>query len=98
MPKPTTCTAGSENFSEDSNGSKPKTFAGGTIDTRYAILGQVRIQGFTWGGNFAPGTHVLDIGFSRGPFRLTFTNAVSSFQLDAERAQFSDVQSLTLTA
>jgi hypothetical protein len=40
VPKPPR-TAGSENFSEDAEFSKPTTFAGGTIDGPYGNVGQV---------------------------------------------------------
>src|SRR5690348_6193011 len=50
-PKPT-CTAGSENFSGDADGSKPTTFAGGTIEGPYTDVNGdtpgVRIQGTSW--------------------------------------------------
>lgn len=96
VPKPT-CTAGSDNFFDDANGSQPTTFNGGTIDTPYASAGQVRIEGVNWFGFFAAGTHIVDIGISPGPFRLTFTNAVSSVQLDAQ-ANIHTGHTQTLTA
>ena len=83
QPKPP-CTAGSDNFSDDAGGSQPTTFAGGTIDGPYAFDGQIVIQGSNWLGGFPVGTHALFNGFSTNPFRLTFTQAVSSVQLDAD--------------
>src|SRR5689334_19717790 len=59
---PPTCTAGSENFSEDADGSQPTTFSGGTIDTAYGLNGGIRVQGSSWGGTFPDGTHLLFTG------------------------------------
>jgi hypothetical protein len=98
VPKPT-CTAGSENFSGDAEGSVPTTFAGGTIDGPYADFGQVFIQSPSgqWFGFFPDGTHMLFSGLSGAPFRLTFTEGVSSVQLDAQ-ANTHDAETQTLTA
>jgi hypothetical protein len=82
-PKPT-CTAGSENFSTAADNSTPTTFSGGTIDSAYDTTpAGVRIQGTSWNGTFAVGTHVLFTGVATS-FKLSFTNAVNSVQLDAE--------------
>ncbi len=90
QPKPT-CTTGSENFSEDAVGSKPTTFAGGTIDTRYGSAGGV------YGPNFGFSANFLYSGFAVNSFQLTFTNAVRSVQLDAQPNVFGTVDQ-TLTA
>jgi hypothetical protein len=56
------------------------------------------VLGTSWGGTAFPvGTHLLFSGFNPGPFRLTFTNAVSSIQLDAQ-ANFTIGQTVTLKA
>jgi hypothetical protein len=94
VPKPP-CTAGSDNFSDDAEFSQPTTFNGGTIDGPYASSGGIYIQGSSWFGNFPDGTHVMFTGESGNPFRLTFTTAVNSVQLDA--TVNAGVGSLTLT-
>jgi len=62
LPKPS-CTAGSEDFSGDAEFSQPATFAGGTIDTAYGsesgVEGGVYLQGTSYFGGFADGTHVV---------------------------------------
>jgi hypothetical protein len=98
IPKPA-CTAGSENFSEDADGSMPTTFAGGTIDGPYGTqVGSgtpgVLINGVEFLGDFAAGAHVLYTGQTATAFGLTFTNAVNSVQLDAES---DSLGALTLT-
>lgn len=94
------CTAGSENFSEDADGSTPATFAGGTIPSyggnRFAPPG-IAIQGTDWAGFFPDGAHVLYTGSDATPFRVSFTNPVSSVQLDAETDDFATF-TLTLNA
>ena len=97
LPKPT-CTAGSDNFSAYEHQSQPTTFAGGTIDTAYGPGGLVQgilIEGQSAFYGFIPdGTHMLWTGYGVDSFRLTFTTAVSSVQLDAWPA---NVFSHTLT-
>jgi hypothetical protein len=85
-----TCTSGSENFNADVLYSEPTTFSGGTIDTAYGDSGGVLdpVAGFS--NNF------LYTGFGVNSFKLTFTNAVNSVQLNAEAATFADTN-LTLT-
>jgi hypothetical protein len=86
VPKPP-CTAGSDNFSDDTDLSQPTTWLGGTIDGPYTGDGGVRIQGTSWNGTFSTGTHLVFTGHhaeANATFRLTFTNPVSSVQLDAE--------------
>jgi hypothetical protein len=82
-----TCSAGSETFSGDTVGSQPTTFSGGTIDTAYGDNGGVLsgIAGFT--------VNSLYSGLSVNSFKLTFTNPVSSVQLNAE----SDVATISET-
>jgi hypothetical protein len=97
-----TCTTGSENFSEFTTGTPgdtPTTFSGGTIDTAYGYIGGVYLQNpyFPWQGSFTDGTHVLFSGKGATPFRLTFNNAVKSVELDADPNSFADVTQ-TLTA
>jgi hypothetical protein len=108
-PKPPTptCTAGSENFSADADGSQPTTFAGGTIETPYGnasldISPGILIQGSSWlliggtnWGKFVDGTHVLFTGWAMNRMGLSFTNAVASVQLAAQSFQISPVN-LTL--
>ena len=94
---PPPCTAGSEDFSGDAEFSQPTTFAGGTIDTAYGTDGSVRVQGSSWGGAFADGTHLLFSGFDVNSFQLTFTNAVSSVELDASSNVLYTTTNLTLT-
>lgn len=95
-----TCTAGSDNFSSDAEFSVPTTWAGGTIDGPYGPGGSVRVEGSSWfSGTFPIGTHVLFTGGlgASAPFRLSFSNPVSTVQLDA----MSDVvatSTLTLKA
>jgi hypothetical protein len=100
MPKPT-CTAGSEDFSADADGSTPTRFTGGTIDTAYSVHGGVVVQGTSWTGTgtFPSGTHLLFTGHigENVPFRLTFTSAVGSVQLDAEPGNAGGA-TVTLTA
>jgi hypothetical protein len=96
--KACTTTAGSENFSGDAEFSQPTTFSGGTIDTAYGSGGGVLVQGSSWGGAYAAGTHVLFTGFSVNSFQLTFTNAVGCLQLDAESNFFGATTNVTLTA
>lgn len=95
-PKPT-CTAGSENFSEDADESDPTTFSGGTIDGPYGSEGDVRVQGDDWNGGFAAGAHLLFSGEGVSSFQLTFTHAVGSVTLDAQPGTFNSVTD-TLTA
>jgi len=91
MAKPT-CTAGSDNFSDDANFSRPTTWAGGTIDGPYANVGQViPFNGQQWMFN-------RDTTGIAAPFRLTFTNAVSSVQLDARANTNIAATTLTLKA
>jgi len=78
------CVAGSDNFSGDAEFSNPTTFAGGTIDTAYGPDGNIRIEGSSWAGFFAAGTHLVFTGFDVGTFHLTFTHAVNSVQLQAQ--------------
>jgi hypothetical protein len=84
-----TCTAGSENFSEDADGSQPTVFSGGTIDTAYGDLnndpGGVRVQDSSWFGTFPSGTHLLFSGNGVNSFQLTFNQAVRSVQLDVQQ-------------
>ena len=91
----TTCTAGSENFSGDADLSQPTTFAGGTIDTSYGVGGGIHTQPDSWGGGFPSGTHLLFTGEGANSFRLTFTNAVASVQLDQEPNLGSPTDTLT---
>jgi hypothetical protein len=95
-PKPT-CVAGSEDFSDDAEFSQPTTFTGGTIDTAYGIDGGIFVQGSSWGGGFADGTHLLFTGTTVNSFRLTFTEAVGSVALEAQSTTF-DPTTETLTA
>src|SRR5262245_30318710 len=87
MPKPT-CTAGSDDFSDDANLSVPTMWNGGMIEGPYGTAVQepagVLINGLSFLGDFDAGAHVLYTGSTTSPFQLTFTNAVSSVQLDAE--------------
>jgi hypothetical protein len=97
---PPSCTAGNEDFSGFNVGDKPTTFSGGTIDTPYGYLGQVWVQNAfgIWNGNFADGAHLLFSGYPGAtPFRLTFNNAVSSVELDADPNDVN-VVTQTLTA
>jgi len=89
------CTAGSENFSEDAVGSKPTTFAGGTIEGPYASGGGVLAAISSVG--LPLGTHFLYSGITVGPFRVTFTKAVSSLHVLGGSDSFA-VQTVTLTA
>lgn len=92
------CTAGSENFSEDADGSQPTTFSGGTIDSAgYADLGGIYIEDTDWFGFFAPGTHILFGGFTTTPVQLSFTQAVDSVQLQAQSNDYGDALTVTLT-
>jgi len=61
---PSTCVAGSEDFSGFAEFDQPATFAGGTIDiTFWGTLGGILVQGSTWpGGTFAAGTRVFTHG------------------------------------
>ncbi len=87
QPKPT-CTPGSENFSGDAEFSQPTTFAGGTIDTAYGsesgVEGAVYVQGTSYFGGFADGTHLIYSGRGVNSFTLTFTKPVGSVALDAQ--------------
>jgi len=92
-PKPT-CTAGTEDFSEDAEFSKPTAFAGGTIETAYGLGGGVYPSGL---GGFS-GQNVWS-GLGVNSFQLTFDHAVSSVQLDAESPTLDPrTVHLTLTA
>jgi hypothetical protein len=86
MPNPA-CTAGSENFSEDAFGSQPTTFSGGTIDSAYGFNGKVL-------------NPTLFSGAGVNLFRLTFTNAVGSVQVDATSSSGgpTNPNTVTLTA
>jgi hypothetical protein len=87
QPKPP-CTAGSENFAADAEFSQPTSFSGGTIDTSYGPVGGVLVQGSSWNGGYAAGTHVLFTGLNVNSFHLTFTNPVGSVSVDAEANTF----------
>jgi hypothetical protein len=91
------CVAGSENFSGDAEFSTPTTFSGGTIDTAYGTLGGVLVQDSSWFGAFASGTHLLFSGLEVPSFKLTFTKAVGSVQLDAQTDSFPGSFNVTLT-
>jgi hypothetical protein len=95
VPKPT-CTAGSENFSDDALGSQPTAFAGGTIDGPYAEFSGVQLTTGAISG-WSANQRILNAGNTVGPFRLTFTNAVRSVQLEAISDTFL-AATLTLTA
>jgi hypothetical protein len=97
VPKPT-CTAGSEDFSGDADLSQPTTFAGGSIDGPYQGQGGIHVEGISWGGFFADGTHLEFNGLSSAPFRLTFTNAVGSVMLDEQADSFDTGVTVTLKA
>jgi hypothetical protein len=102
--KPTS-TPGSENFSEDADGSTPPTFSGGTIDPAdYAPLGthpdgsggSILVSGPYFNG-FANGTHFLFTGWYVNSAKLTFTNPVKSVQVDAQSNKTDITTHLTLT-
>ena len=92
VPKPT-CTAGSDNFSDDAEFSQPTTFAGGTIDTSYGVDGGVYFDLTSF-----PGQNAVFSGGGVNSFKLTFANAVSSVQVDASSNSFGVTTHLTLTA
>lgn len=96
QPKPT-CTANSENFSEDAEGSFPTTFAGGTIDP---AGNRVVVEGSTVGGSGFPfGTHLLYTAPGGGTsVKLIFTAPVASVQLDAAADLQPTNTPFTLTA
>ena len=90
-----TCTAGSENF----NGTH--WFTADDVRGWHDRLCLRRLcrgedPGHQLGGTFAADTHVLYTG-SATSFKLSFMNAVSSVQLDAEFGLFANVD-VTLTA
>jgi hypothetical protein len=95
--QPDACVAGSEDFSDDAEFSQPTTFSGGTIDTAYGFLGNIRIQPDSWDGGFAAGTHLVWTGFGVNSFQLTFTNAVGSVTVEAQSETFQPTTD-TLTA
>ena len=76
MPKPT-CTAGSENFSEDAARSQPTAFAGGTINTAYGPVGGV----FGPVGGFLATASTAAV---RGVIQTDVRDPVNSVRLDAE--------------
>ena len=83
VPKPT-CTAGSDNFFDDAHGSFPTTWLGGTIEGPYASgSGGIFVIAPGNPSAWPVGTHLLWNGRSTAPFRLTFTDAVSSVELEA---------------
>jgi hypothetical protein len=92
-----TCTTGSENFAGNAENSQPNTFSGGTIDTPYGFGGAILVEGQSWGGASAPGTHVLFTGWGANPFKLAFTNAVNSVNLETQSNKTTLVTHLTLT-
>jgi hypothetical protein len=91
------CVVGSEAFSGDAVDSQPTTFSGGTIDTAYGSPddgtspGVVTAQGIGFAGN------ALFTGFDASVFKLTFTDAVASVQLDAESNFIGAQTALNLT-
>ena len=75
---PEGCIAGSEDFSEDALGWQPRRFSGGTITTPYTVddpPGGIYLTNEARA--FPAGTFLFYPGVTQGPFRLTFTNAVS---------------------
>ena len=91
-----TCTAGNEDFSGFADGSKPTAFGGGTIDSAYVGSPGVKIQGISSGWRLRR-RHARAVHRQRDFVRLSFTDAVSSVQLDAEFGLFANVD-VTLTA
>ena len=94
-PPPTsTCTAGSDNFSDDAEMSQPTTFSGGTIDGPYGTDGGIIVVDTVSARGkqtLADETHLLTTR-TTAPFRLRFTNAVSSVQLDANSRPGTDLR------
>jgi hypothetical protein len=80
-----TCTAGSENFSEDIQDSQPTTFGGGTIDSSYDPNGGV-VDGVGGSPLFGQGVAFLYSGDNVGAFTLTFTQPVGSVRLGSAAA------------
>ena len=98
---------GSENFSGDADQSKPTTFSGGTIDpTDYAAGdptpngtgGSILVSGPYFNGfSTGSGTHFLFTGWRVNSAKLTFTNPVTSVQVEAQSNKTDIATHLTLT-
>jgi len=98
-------TGGSENFSEDTVGSQPTTFSGGTIDSPYGAspasapwfpAGGVLAAGPYFNG-FASGSHFLFTGLGVNTVKFTFTNPAKSVQVQVESDKTGISPTLTLT-